>query len=273
MTTAQRLLPLAATLLAILMHPACAVAAGTSEYSVKVSTMTTTASLASQYVWRGFRQSDGRPAGQMNLDYRHASGWSAGTWASSIGDRAVDKGWLEWDVYGGYSGNAGGIGYSAMVYYYMYPGARVAGNDKASSRGYDYGEFAAGLSYKAVYARYYHTYTRDFFGVADARGSGYLDVGIRQPLGATTTVNLHAGDGRVAGKPNAGMDWRDLKAGLSQKLGKGWSLSGTYSRTLGAAGNSAFERYASAMPRTELRPLAGNKSRRGALVMTLSRRF
>ena len=269
MTTAQRLLPLAATLLAILMQTAYAAGAGTGEYSLKASAMTTTASLASQYVWRGIRQSDGRPAGQMNLDYRHASGWSAGTWASSIGDRAVDKGWLEWDVYGGYSGHAGGIGYSAMVYYYMYPGARVGGG----TRGYDYGEFAAGLSYKAVYARYYHTYTRDFFGVADARGSGYLDVGIRQPIGETTTVNLHAGDGRVAGKTNAGMDWRDVKAGLSQKLGKGWSLSGTYSRTLGAGGSSAFERYASAMPRSELRPLAGNKSRRGALVMTLSRSF
>lgn len=269
MTTAQRLLPLAATLLAILMQPAYANGAGTSEYTAKAGTMTTTASLASQYVWRGLRQSDGRPAGQVNLDYRHASGWSAGTWASSIGDRAVDNGWLEWDVYGGYSGNAGGIGYSAMVYYYMYPGARVGG----SSRGYDYGEFAAGLSYKAVYARYYHTYTRDFFGVADARGSGYLDVGIRQPIGESTTVNLHAGDGRMAGKLNDGMDWRDLKAGLSQKLGNGWSLSGTYSRTLGSGGGAAFERYASAMPRTDLRPLAGNRSRRGALVMTLSRSF
>lgn len=273
MTTAQRLLPLAATLLAIFMQSAYAGGAGTSEYSVKASTMTSTASLASQYVWRGFRQSDGRPAGQMSLDYRHASGWSAGSWASSIGDRAVDNGWLEWDVYGGYRGKAGGIGYSAMVYYYMYPGARVGGNGSGSGRGYDYGELAAGLSYKAVYARYYHTYTRDFFGIADARGTGYLDVGIRQPIGASTTVNLHAGDGRVAGKLNEGMDWRDLKAGLSQKLGNGWSLSGTYSRTLGAPGNSAFERYASAMPRSDLRPLAGNKSRHGALVMTLSRRF
>jgi len=37
----------------------------------------------------------------LSLDYRHPGGWSAGTWASSIGDRAVDDGWLEWDVYGG----------------------------------------------------------------------------------------------------------------------------------------------------------------------------
>jgi len=77
----------------------------------------------------------------------------------------------------------------------------------------------------------------------------------------------------VAGSGNGGMDWRDLKAGLSRKFEGGWALSGTYSRAFGAAGNGAFERYASAMPRTDLRPLQGSRSPRGAVVMTLSRRF
>jgi len=270
MTPAQRLLPLALALLTIALQPAHAAGAGSREpYSATLSAVSATASLASQYVWRGFRQSDGRPAGQLSLDYRLPGGWSAGTWASSIGERAANDGWLEWDVYGGYSGSAHGIGYSATAYYYMYPGAR-AGSD---GRRYDYGEVAAGLSYKKVYARYYRTVTRDLFGVADARGSGYLDVGVKQELGGAMSLNLHAGDGRVAGSGNGGLDWRDLRAGLSRKFEGGWALSGTYSRAFGAAGNGAFERYASAMPRTDLRPLPGSRGQRGAVVMTLSRRF
>jgi len=269
MTLAQRLLPLA--LLSIASQSTHAAGKGSVEpYSATVAPVTATATLASQYLWRGIRQSAGRPAAQVSLDYRHPSGWSAGTWASSIGDRAGDNGWLEWDLYGGYSGStAGGIGYSARVYYYMYPGAHVGGD----GRRYDYGEAAAGLGYKSAYARYYRSYTRDFFGVPDARGTGYLEVGVKHDIPGTMTLNLHAGDGRVAGAGNGGMDWRDLKAGLSRRFEGGWSLSGTYSRAFGAAGAGTFERYASAMPRSELRPLQGSKSARGAIVMSLSRRF
>ena len=269
MTLAQRLLPLA--LLSIASYQSHAAGSGSIEpYSASLAPITATAALASEYVWRGIRQSDGRPAAQFSLDYRRPSGWSAGTWASSIGDRAGADGWLEWDVYGGYHGStAGGIGYSGMVYYYMYPGARVGGD----GRRYDYGEVAAGLSYRSLYARYYRTVTRDFFGIADARGSGYLDVGVRHEIGAAMTLNLHAGDGRVAGAGNGGMDWRDLKAGLSRKFEGGWALSGTYSRAFGAGVGGTFDRYASATPRSDLRPLSGSKSRSGALVMTLSRRF
>lgn len=169
MTLAQRLLPLA--LLSFASYDTHAAGNGSIEpYSASVLPITATATLASQYVWRGIRQSDGRPAAQFSLDYRRPSGWSAGTWASSIGERAVD-------------------------------------------------------------------------------------------------------DGRVAGAGNGGMDWHDLKAGLSRRFEGGWALSGTYSRAFGAGAGGAFDRYASAMPRTDLRPLSGSKSRSGALVMTLSRRF
>ncbi|WP_323141818.1 TorF family putative porin [Massilia phyllosphaerae] len=195
MTLVQRLLPLA--LLSFASYDAHAAGNGSIEpYSAGVARITATATLDSQYVWRGIRQSDSRPAAEFSLDYHRPSGWSAGTWASRI--------------------------------------------------------------------------TQDF-GITDARGSGYLDVGVKHEIGAAMTLNLHAGDGRIAGAGNGGMDWHDLKAGLSRRFEGGWALSGTYSRAFGAGG--ALDRYASAMPRTDLRPLSGSKSRSGALVMTLSRRF
>ena len=80
MTPANRLLPLALTLLITAMPSAYAAGAGSREpYSASANSVSATATLASQYLWRGIRQSDGRPAGQLGLDYRHASGWSAGT--------------------------------------------------------------------------------------------------------------------------------------------------------------------------------------------------
>ena len=196
MTLVQRLLPL--MLLSFASYDAHAAGNGSIEpYSAGVASVTATATLASQYVWRGIRQSDSGPAAEFSLDYRRPVDWSAGTWASSI--------------------------------------------------------------------------TRDFLGIAGVRGSGYLDVGVKHEIGGAMTLNLHAGDGRVAGAANGGMDWHDLKAGLSRRFEGGWALSGTYSRAFGAG--AAFDRYAIAMPRTDLRPLSGSKSRSGALVMTLSRRF
>ena len=99
---------------------------------------------------------------------------------------------------------------------------------------------------------------------AQAAGNGSIEPYSALATPVTRTF-FGAGDGR--------MDSRDLKAGLSRKFDGGWSLSGTYSRAYGMAGNGALDRYASAMPRADLRPLQGSRSPGGAVVMTLSRRF
>lgn len=160
------------------------------------------------------------------------------------------------DVYAGYSRAVGDFGYSARATWYHYPGARVPG----SSIGFDYGELAAGLRWKTVYAKYNYTFTRDFFGVLDARGTGLL-------------LKLHAGDGRVAGSGNGVWDWRDLAAGLSKKLEGGWTVAANLSRAIGGAGGtSVYDRYSTGNVRADGRPWAASAGRR-ALVMRLTRRF
>lgn len=268
MTFAQRLLPLA--LLSIASHYAEAAGSGSIDRYTAIAGSAASASaiatLASAYFWGGIRKSDSRPAAQFSVDAPLPSGWSAGSWASSIGERAVAGGWFESDLYGGHGGStASGIGYGATAYYDMVPGARGGGNGRGG------GEVAAGLSDKVLHARYDSTSTRDFFGIADARASGDLGARSKRELAGVMTRYLRAVDGRVAGDTIGGMDWHDLKAGLSRKFEGGWALSGTYSRAFGAG--AAVDRYASAMPRADLRPLSGSKSRSGALVMTLSRRF
>jgi len=59
MTLAQRLLPLA--LLSIASHYSQAAGSGSIErYATGVAPVSATATFASQYIWRGIRQSDGR---------------------------------------------------------------------------------------------------------------------------------------------------------------------------------------------------------------------
>jgi uncharacterized protein (TIGR02001 family) len=207
---------------------------------VAASAVTANVTLASQYVSRGMRQTWGAPALQGGFDYVHPSGFSAGTWLSNVSNRYIENGSIEWDIYGGYSGVAGDVGYSGLVYYYKYPGAlAVASNTK-----YDYGEFALGLTYQFLYAKYNYTYTGTMLGIADARGSDYLDLGANYDMGSGYTLNLHYGIGRVASKgaaDNSIYDWKDYKVGVSKSLDGGWTLSGAYTKAMGAT--NVYDNY------------------------------
>jgi uncharacterized protein (TIGR02001 family) len=238
----------------------------TAETPAADNPLSATVAVSTQYISRGIRQTWGRPAAMASVDYAHPDGWSAGTSVINVSDRFIENGTMEWDLYGGYSGNAGPIGWSAMVYWYKYPGARISATDTS----FDYGELSAGFSWKTLYARYNYTFSRDFFGIENARGTGYLDVGADQPLTKSLTLNLHAGDGRVAGSGNGIWDWRDLKAGLTHKLEDGWTVALNYTRAIGATG--VYDRYTTGVPRADGRLAIANVARR-AVVLSLTRKF
>lgn len=266
-----RLLSLSALLTAILAQPACA-AEGTGEPTTLRDPagpppfLSANVTLASQYVGHGIRQSWGRPALQAGVDYAHPSGWSAGIWGSTVAERFVENGSLELDVYGGYTGTAGAVGYNVSAIYYMYPGARIAATDTR----FDFGELSAGVTWKSLYAKYNVTFTHDFFGITNARGSGYLDVGINHEFGRGLTLNLHAGDGRVAGHGNGVWNWRDVRVGLTRKLDTRWTVAIAYSRAYGAT--DAYERFTTGVPRDHGLPAVSDVSRR-AVVLTVTRTF
>ena len=76
--------------------------------------------LVSDYRFRGVSLSDRDPALQGGVDLYHQSGFFAGAWATTIEEYAGSD--VELDLYGGYAGEAGGLEYSASLYYYAYPG-------------------------------------------------------------------------------------------------------------------------------------------------------
>ena len=274
MHPAHRLASCAALLLAATAPPAHANEtrgpyAAAFESAVAPDPLSARVTVATQYVARGIRQSWGRPALQAGVDYAAASGWRLGAWTSTVDGRFIDNGSIEMDVYAGYSRAVGDFGYSARATWYHYPGARVPG----SSIGFDYGELAAGLNWKTVYAKYNYTFTRDFFGVADARGTGYLDLGAKHEFGPGLLLKLHAGDGRVAGSGNGVWNWRDLAAGLSTRLEGGWTVAVNLTRAIGGAGGtSVYDRYSTGNVRADGRPWAASAGRRAA-VLSLTRRF
>ena len=97
-------------------------AAGTAvqaEWSANVA-------LTTDYVWRGYSQSDESPAIQGGIDYSHESGFYLGTWASSVDfdETIANSADMEWDLYGGFGGElGGGLGYDVGLIYYGYPDA------------------------------------------------------------------------------------------------------------------------------------------------------
>lgn len=225
--------------------------------------------LASQYVSRGFRQTWGQPALQGGFDYAHPSGFSAGTWLSNVSSKYIENGTVEWDLYGGYTGTAGDLGYSGIVYYYKYPGAIIS----ATNTKFDYGELSLGLTYKFLYGKYNYTFTKDFFGITDARGTGYLDLGANYDLGSGYTLNLHYGIGRVAStgaNDNSIWNWKDYKVGVSKAFEGGWTLAGAYTKAKGAT--NIYDNYTTGVLNSAGVAEVSNPAK-GTFVLSLNKAF
>ena len=89
---------------------------------VAAAELTANAAITSNYIWRGITQTADQAAGQGGIDWGHDSGLYAGTWVSNVafGDDNTDNGY-EMDVYAGFAGEAGGLGYDIGVITYQYP--------------------------------------------------------------------------------------------------------------------------------------------------------
>jgi uncharacterized protein (TIGR02001 family) len=214
------------------------------------SPFTANVTLASQYVSRGFRQTWGKPAIQGGFDYTHSSGLFAGTWLSSVSSKFIEGGTVEWDLYGGYGGALGDLSYTGTIYYYVYPGARMS----ASATSYNYGEFVTALTYKWFTAKYWLTYTPNYFGYdsqslgigsgKNSRGSGYLDLNANIDLTHGFSLLLHYGWERV--QNFSAYNWQDGKIAVSKTFDGGWTLTGAVTKAWGAT--NVYDRYTTGAP-------------------------
>ena len=99
-----------------------------------------TATIPSDYVFRGLSQTDEDPAVQVSFDYKHPVGLYAGVWGSTV-DESISEGNVELDLYAGFKNEiVENLTYDLSVIYYWYP-SDTRNPEK------DYVEGHAGLSY------------------------------------------------------------------------------------------------------------------------------
>ena len=115
-------------------------AAGTATADVSASF-----AASNMYLWRGINLSTTGGVVSGSLDYAHDSGFYAGIWTSSETDGH------ETDLYAGFAGEIGGLGYDVGYAYYMYPeeGVDVSISDSALADVY------ANLTYGPVFLNLY----------------------------------------------------------------------------------------------------------------------
>lgn len=165
--------------------------------------------LSSDYVWRGYSQTDEDWAISGSFDYGHSSGFYLGTWASNVdfGDDTSS----EIDIYAGYGGEtAGGIGYDVGVLRYIYPGENYNWNEVYASLSYSY--FSIGIAHSG--------------SVYDSSESGtYISAGFDYDL--TENIALSAGIGYYSYDDKvADEDPMDYRIGLStEAFGFGWDAT------------------------------------------------
>lgn len=178
--------------------------------------------LSSDYVWRGYSQTDNEPAISGSFDYAHQSGLYAGAWASNVDFEINDnQAHIEMDAYIGFANQIGNsnIGYDVGVLRYIYPG----------TDGGNWNEVYGSLSYQ--YFSLFVGHSGDVYGSSE-KGT-YYNLGFSYPLPAEFTLNANLGyydyDREVFGSssPDSAKDYR---IGLS-KVFAGFELDLSYTDT------------------------------------------
>jgi len=188
-------------------------------------TLSGNAGLFSDYRFRGFTQTDNKPAFQGGIDFAHNSGFYLGNWNSNVSSVLYNGASLEMDFYGGYKTTVGDFGIDVGGIYYYYPGTgKYIPEFKAKNfEGY------IGGSYGPVSLKFYHSFT-DFFGLnapgIDTKGSQYLDLSAAFDLGGGIGLQGHIGYQKVKNYKDFGAPKDsaiDYKVGVTYDA-SGWIL-------------------------------------------------
>ena len=214
---------LSKALVAAGLIPAAAAAAAASAAEAMPSVKL---SVYSEYEYRGISQTSEKPAGQLNIDWAHSSGFYLGTFVSNIKwlkDAAEVGGFstsanLEWDIFGGYKFEVAkdvvvDVGYLR----YEYPSSG-AFNPKPNTD-----EVYVGVGYGPVSVKYSYS-LNDTFGVVNSEGSDFIEANIAYPLMDKLTLTGHIGHQKY--KNNKPLDYTVYKLGLAYDLGGGWNVGG-----------------------------------------------
>ncbi|PCJ32233.1 MAG: hypothetical protein COA90_03765 [Gammaproteobacteria bacterium] len=178
--------------------------------------------LSTDYMWRGYSQTDNEFAISGSFDYAHSSGFYAGTWASNVDfalqgdDGNNEQAHVEVDVYAGFGGDIGDSGFSYDLGFlrYIYP-STADGNG-------DWNEYYASLSYSFVTA--FVGYSDEYLGDDDIDAT-YYNLSASYDLPADFALAAGIGYYDIDGSNAEYADW---SIGISKEFaGFGFDLSYT----------------------------------------------
>jgi len=235
-------------------------------------TFPASASLVSDYIWRGQTQTWGNPAVQFGIEADHASGFYAGFWGSNVSSHWLPNASLETDWSIGFRNTfATDFKYDVGAVYVYYPDGDFAKTAASGGVGsvlpynkskLDTAELYASLGWKwfTVKAGYMPT---KFYGwnvnnsgyvgafpnnqgavvTGDTKGSHYFMGSASYDL--PMAINIAGEVGRQTIENSTGLDWTWYKVGVTKSFDgtlAGWSLNAFYT---GTTGSSAYKNYAS----------------------------
>jgi uncharacterized protein (TIGR02001 family) len=153
-----------------------------------------TATVASDYDFRGVSLSKTNPVAQLSLDYAFASGVAIGAWASNLDYGPAYDGKTELDMYLGYTGKINDtMSWTVGGVFYSYPGSDALGatpsRPVAKLQIEPYPEYYVGAAFGPVSVRQW--YSNDLG--ASSTGGYYTEANYAQPLPSNWTLNVHAG--------------------------------------------------------------------------------
>ena len=188
-------------------------------------TFTGNAGLFSDYRYRGYSQTDYRPAFQGGFDFAHKSGFYLGNWNSNVSSVLFNGASLEMDFYGGYKTTFGDFGLDVGVLYYYYPGT----GKYVSGYKPDFFEGYIGGTWGPLSLKYFYGFT-DYFDLkapgVDTKGSQYLDFSAAWPLDGGWAIQGHAGWQKINHGQQVGLiddTYFDYKLGVTYDIaGSGW---------------------------------------------------
>jgi uncharacterized protein (TIGR02001 family) len=207
---------IAATLLAGTALVATPAFADDAPAAASPFTITGSASIVSQYRFRGLAQSDNRPAVQGSFTLAHSSGFYISTWGSSAtASDVVNIGGTEIDVYGGWTHALGksGITFDGGLYGYIYPGA-TGGNyfEVYGSLAETFGPVSAKVG--AYFAPPQHVFDFNFTSSTRKNLYVYGELGGGIP---NTPISIHSHLGHTGGGFDYGKQYFDWTVGVTYK--------------------------------------------------------
>lgn len=182
--------------------------AETFETAIGAIDASMTATLATDYIWRGQSQTNGAGAVQASLDFAHESGVYIGAWGSNVDATDFGGASIELDYYVGYGGViTDDISYDLAWATYTYPQG-VDATDEVLASVELYG-FTVGAKYAYDPSSALYTYVGYGFELPYDIGLGlhYGQTDTKDPLDGVSGDEKYSDWAVTLGKSLLGLDW------------------------------------------------------------------